>query len=154
MRLLVISDSHGNRQKLSELLAAAPPFDAIAFLGDGGSELSLLPEDKPLYIVKGNCDIAGAAPLSLTFCADGKKVFLCHGHQYHVKSDLLSLMYAAEDADIVLYGHTHIPSYEWRGKNLFLCPGAVNGNRLTRASGYALIEWEEGKPPYPVMREV
>ncbi len=153
MRLLVISDSHGAKAKLQNILSDLPPIDAIAFLGDGLGDLDILPKDIPLYAVKGNCDIGGDTPLRAVFCAEGKKVFLCHGHQYHVKSDLLSLRFAAEDADIVLYGHTHIPAYEWRGKTLYLCPGAVTGNRLTRASGYAIIEWTENQTPYPCLME-
>ncbi len=45
----------------------------------------------------------------------GKKIFLTHGDLYGVKYGTERLGYAAEErgADIVLFGHTHIPHEEY-----------------------------------------
>jgi len=44
----------------------------------------------------------------------GKKIFLTHGHRYNVKQGIMNLYYKALElnADLVLFGHTHIPIVE------------------------------------------
>lgn len=122
MELLVISDAHGNRAAICEALRrqVRPP-DALLFLGDGLRDLPDLPDGRTaLYAVAGNCD--GYLP----FFTEGEERELCllslgehrllltHGHRFGVKSGCGALLaYAAQaGADIVLYGHTHLPYAE------------------------------------------
>ena len=118
MNVLVFSDSHGGRGKINEVLERqiSPP-DAILFLGDGlrdidGADVG----NVPVYSVCGNCDTSFGALFSDVFderviVIGGKRIFMTHGHKYHVKSVLSALFMRARelDADIVLFGHTHVP---------------------------------------------
>ena len=74
------------------------------------------------------------------FEIDGKKFFITHGHVYGVKSSLTSLKKRAEqnDADCVLFGHTHISLCEKDGKTFYLNPGSARETA-------GVIEIENGK---------
>ena len=59
----------------------------------------------------------------------GKRFFLTHGHLYGVKSDLTRVVYAARErsADILLYGHTHVPETDYEDGLYILNPGSIHG---------------------------
>ncbi len=127
-RILILSDSHG--YSLEQILMKAEsmgPIDAVFHAGDGCRDLhryeSALPQ---IYQVTGNCDIFPAAQ-ELTFDLFGKRFLLCHGHRYSVKSTLSLLEDRAREvgADCAVFGHTHAVCNEYRGKILFLNPGAA-----------------------------
>lgn len=141
MHLLIFSDSHRHPENIREVLRRAGHYDGVIFLGDGLRDIPYAEIDlTKLYSVKGNCDIfdvtAQDAPESRIIELSGKRIFITHGHKYGVKSSLDSLIYAAAEAnaDVALFGHTHIP-YERRltpdnsrvlSKPLYLFnPGAV-----------------------------
>lgn len=117
MDILVFSDSHGNTRNVMRALSnQIKKPDAIIFLGDGLGSMSYCDfENIPFYTVSGNCDVGYFGAL---FSDDeriielgGKKIMMTHGHRYDVKSTLTRLVYTAaqREADIVLFGHTHLP---------------------------------------------
>ncbi len=116
MNFLVLSDSHGRTSKILEALSRQVQRpDAVLFLGDGLRDLAYAELDLPIYAVAGNCDsftaFAGLqAEEELCFSFEGKRIMMTHGDAYGVKSGLARLIMAAKrkDADIVLFGHTHI----------------------------------------------
>ena len=57
----------------------------------------------------------------------GKRILLCHGHTYGVKQSLVTAGFAAEEQqlDLFLFGHTHRPLVDRRGRTLFLNPGSI-----------------------------
>ena len=64
MKILVFSDSHGNPDHMLTAIRREAP-DAIFHLGDGESDLRAVKRafpDLPIYSVRGNCDLFGAAP--------------------------------------------------------------------------------------------
>ena len=109
-RILVISDTHGKTDKVIRLLENVP-FTKVFHLGDMVSDAILLKKAFPdieFHYVKGNNDPYGAeSEKTVEVC--GKKIFLCHGHNYSVSSSLLSLSLRAKEvgADVALFGHTH-----------------------------------------------
>lgn len=116
MNILVFSDSHGRADNLSEALRRQIQKPAaIIFLGDGICDLEVIESyGVPIYSVSGNCDSRFEAFFPnvcdeqlITLC--GKRIFITHGHKYHVKSVMSSLLVRAVklSADIVLFGHTH-----------------------------------------------
>ena len=146
MRILVLSDSHENIENMALAVNKTQP-ELILHLGDyvrDGEELKNLFPDIPLIQVKGNCDAYDVchAPLWRVYEADGYRIFFTHGHYYRVKYDLLHLCYAAEEqnAELVLFGHTHIPLSEKRGAMTLLNPGSIGTGRHP---SYALIETSE-----------
>ncbi|MEG0145820.1 MAG: metallophosphoesterase family protein, partial [Clostridia bacterium] len=72
---------------------------------------------------------------------------LTHGNTYRVKQGLLMLAYGAREvgADIVLYGHTHIPSVDRDGPLLLINPGALMDGR------YAILTFSDNGP-VPAMK--
>lgn len=117
MTLLVISDSHGNYRRVEEAVSSNKNASAVLFLGDGLRDISYLPSDLPPVIsVRGNCDLFPAAqnidvPSEHLISFGEYTILLMHGHLFGVKSSLdRAAEYAAsKGADILLFGHTHIP---------------------------------------------
>jgi putative phosphoesterase len=117
MNILVISDSHGRRERIEEALARQiKKPDAIIFLGDGLRDITSAEiGDIPVYAVSGNCDMGGMfcdnAPTEQCLILGEKKIFFTHGHRYGVKSTLSPLISEAAErgARILLFGHTHAP---------------------------------------------
>lgn len=116
MNLLVFSDSHGRTSKLLEAFSRQiKKPDAVIFLGDGLRDISYCDGwDVPLLCVCGNCDVFNIfgsvnAEEEMFITLGGKRIMMTHGHNYSVKSTLTRLCMAAKrnDADIVLFGHTH-----------------------------------------------
>lgn len=123
MKLCVFSDSHGR----TDLIGRLPVADAYLFCGDGLGDLRDL--TAPVYAVCGNCDWASREPEHRLLELGGRRIFLTHGHRYRVKSDLYRLALAAREqgAELVLYGHTHIPDRMEDNGLLLLNPGALSG---------------------------
>lgn len=136
-RVIAVSDSHGMTFRLRQVLCHAfsrGTVDAIAFLGDGledfekvGREFTVDHPGLRLYAVRGNNDWSASAPLVDTFTLDGVKFFLCHGHQYRVKYGLerLQMEAVAQEAQVALFGHTHLGYLAPEYGCLFVNPGAV-----------------------------
>ena len=61
MRLVVVSDSHGDKWKLFDAIEKEPSADVIYFLGDGFREFNELYNEysgkKCIIGVQGNCDL-------------------------------------------------------------------------------------------------
>ncbi len=156
MRLIVCSDSHGRTDLLQKAVDRYPA-DMLIHLGDHFSDVDkiILPPSMQFQCVRGNCDV-GAASDEQVLEIEGKKVFFTHGHRYHVKSGLNMLAARADalGAHLCLYGHTHLPGYEFVGRNILLCPGAICGNRTGGKSTFAYFEWQRGGQIYFQMCEV
>ena len=118
MNILVISDSHGRRDRINEVISRQirRP-DALIFLGDGLQDLDYCDTTGiAVYKVCGNCDV-----LYLNFITDapdeqiinlnGIRIMMVHGHNHGVKLTYTPLIrIAAENkADVLLFGHTHMP---------------------------------------------
>lgn len=148
MKLLVFSDTHGDKVAVSRLLARLDDYDYAFFLGDGLGDVE---EYTQLYLnkmlcVRGNCDydyIDRAEEITVTL--GGIKILATHGYRYHVKRDLSTLQYHAHSmgVNLVLFGHTHIPyrGYGYGGM-LLLNPGSVGGG--SQCGTYAEVEIKDG----------
>ena len=117
MEFLIFSDSHGSASNMSLALdRQIKTPDAILFLGDGARDLDrLFVCDTPIWAVRGNCDWASSDYADKTerlLYFEGHTILLCHGHEWGVKGGLGALIaHAAEvGVDIVLFGHTHVPT--------------------------------------------
>jgi putative phosphoesterase len=142
MRFLILSDTHGNYPLAFRALEMAGPIDRIIHLGDGIEDARLIEEITGRDIVKvpGNCDISASDPADISAVFAGKKFFITHGDTYAVKGGLarLSCKARTENAEIVLYGHTHVGSVELLEGTLFVNPGCLRYKWPT--ASYALID--------------
>ena len=129
-KLLITSDSHGSASALCRILAKEQDADGLFFLGDGLGDLEQLRRqypDLPVYAVAGNCDYGSDAPEEGLLTCEGVRFFYTHGHHYNVKYGLLTITLATaqREADVVLFGHTHLPELDtFNGVTLFN-PGSV-----------------------------
>lgn len=113
--------------------------DAVLHLGDHQSDaedLSYAFENIEFYAVPGNCDYSPEASGSYTLLFDDTRVFMTHGHLYGVKSGLDCLLAKGkqENAQVVLFGHTHQQLLMQRDGIWLMNPGSFS------RCGYGLIE--------------
>jgi len=65
MRILVISDCHGDKNSVIAAIESQSSAHTILFLGDGLRDIEFVQErfiDKTFYIVGGNCDWSNTEP--------------------------------------------------------------------------------------------
>lgn len=146
LKILVVSDSHGDHQIISDLIDRYDhQVDGIFHCGDSELDLTdpLIPH---LHIVKGNMDHAAFANQELV-TLDQQTILLTHGHLQNVNTGLLNLELLAksEAAKIVLYGHTHQLGVVKDQGILFINPGSISfprGQYAYLGGTYAIVSLE------------
>lgn len=123
MKCLIFSDSHGSLTCMRRALNKHPDAEVVFFLGDGLSDADSLAsfDEKRMWIaVRGNCDFRSffqGREVSKTeqIVLEQKSIVACHGDVYDVKwgLDKLKSLALSRKADIVLFGHTHVPYEEY-----------------------------------------
>lgn len=113
MRIMVISDTHRHNLDLMEKTIEIQKPDLILHLGDNVEDGEYLSQESGIktIIVRGNGDYNPDYPFDRVVDVGGKRIFMTHGHRYSVKDGFMSLYYKGleVEADVVLYGHTHVP---------------------------------------------
>lgn len=130
VRILVVSDTHGNTGALCRAIEEQPTARTVIFLGDGlrdAEDAQARYLDRTVYTVPGNCDLACRDPKVREETLGGKRLFFTHGHIYDVKYGLYRLDLAARQygADIALFGHTHQPYEEYADGLYLFNPGSL-----------------------------
>lgn len=147
MRILVLSDSHHAMRFMEECAFRLEP-DCILHLGDYYPDGFDLKQEFPkaeFYQVPGNCDAYSCPvdkPLILMPKIGGLNIYMTHGHRHNVKLTTALLLRDARDcgADVVVYGHTHIPEcYQEKDGLLVMNPGSAG-----YGSTAGLLEIENG----------
>lgn len=128
MKILVLSDSHGNFNAIYDITEKEAP-DLIIHLGDGAKEAEDIGYafDKRVISVRGNCDWGSRLESELLYEVAGKRLFICHGHTFSVKSGISTVIEAAHNAqcDVLLFGHTHQQLYMVDRGMYVLNPGSA-----------------------------
>lgn len=144
MRIVVVSDTHGNINSFLKAIENMRKFDLMIHLGDyakDGEKLKTL-LSIPTVIVKGNGDYGSEYHEDELVEIEGKKIFLTHGHRYNIRWDYTSLYYKGLEvgADLVLYGHTHIPLNIKEKELIIMNPGSASLPRTSdRIRTYGII---------------
>lgn len=129
MKILVLSDSHGNCDNMRRAIELEQP-DHVFHLGDHSDDVRILRREYPMLpiaSVRGNCDWTDkTTPDSVQAVLDGVSIWAVHGHLYGVKGGLLRFSYAAKEkaVRVALFGHTHCPYCEEHDGIWFLNPGS------------------------------
>ena len=129
MKILVLSDSHGRKQKVENLLNNSK-FDYVFFLGDGINDVSSF-EGGNIKKVAGNCDFFSSEAITRIEKIENIKVMLTHGHAFKAKFLIDPMVnYALENnCNLLCFGHTHKQKYENVLGLTVVNPGAFkNGN--------------------------
>ncbi|MCL2277516.1 MAG: YfcE family phosphodiesterase [Treponema sp.] len=158
-KLLVISDSHGHVSTLTivfnwarELIPPKGTICACAYLGDGFPDLHKAAEAAGFYsdwkLVRGNNDYGIQLPEAAIFNFVDHRFYMCHGHKHSLYSGHHVLLAAVKsnNADAVLFGHSHVPVYKVIDGISFINPGSVGQPRSKIGSTFAVIECPEGEP--------
>jgi len=142
MRILVMSDSHGNTPLALKACDMAGDIDALFHLGDGAEDAEILVHalDVKVIHVAGNCDHGSASPRELLVECDGKKLLLMHGDACGVKGGMGMLEKRAREAgvDAVLFGHTHRATVTTLSGILAVNPGTLM--RTAQQKSFAILE--------------
>lgn len=141
MKILVFSDTHGDVNKMHRAIMSHSDADVVIHCGDGERDVEYVKmgfPSKAFYNVRGNCDFASQLEPALELTLEGKKIFVTHGHLYNVKWGTQNLIYAGmeKQADIVLYGHTHIAEDVYIDGMYVMNPGSCSGY----LASYGIIE--------------
>ena len=155
MKAIVFSDSHDRVSLMEDLTKKyLSRIDCIIHLGDCTEDTAALRElGKPLFQVRGNNDYDSLYPLEHTVSLAGKRIYMTHGHRQKVywNTDVLYYTAAQEQADVALFGHTHVPYLENEGGIIIMNPGSISlprgGNGLT----FGFLTVEGGKITASVM---
>ncbi|WLV23719.1 metallophosphoesterase [Aciduricibacillus chroicocephali] len=139
-KVLVVSDSHGLEEELKEIKQR---HGCKYNIHCGDTELDIEEPALDGFIgVRGNCDYDARFPLEHTLMINGKKVLIAHGHQYKVEENIMNLAYRGEEegADIVCFGHTHVPYAEEYGNLFIINPGSIRKPRQSSIPTYAILD--------------
>ncbi len=144
---LIMADTHGHKAHIALALRRFADADIIIHLGDYSRDAELIRTMTPktVYAVRGNCDIASSAEPELLLTIEGVRLLAVHGHRQNVKSSLLNLgLYAIEaEANVALFGHTHIPAEQYYQNVLLFNPGSLGEPRDLRPS-VGLLTLDQG----------
>ncbi len=162
MKLLIISDIHGDAECLEKALAVftSEGCDKLVILGDilyhgprndlptgyaPKRVISMLnPLKDKIIAVRGNCEAeVDAMVLDFPVMADYARIviddlsiFATHGHKFNTGSPLF-----LEKGEVLLHGHTHILKCEKFGEeNFYLNPGSISLPKEGNPKTYMLYE--------------
>jgi len=139
-----MSDSHGSKNNMQSAVELESP-DWILHLGDNDrdcTDIEMMYPDIPLRTVRGNCDRFSAGLDIDEFVLEEKRFLITHGHLFGVKSGKAKIIQAAIErgADILLFGHTHVPYHSVAGDLIVINPGSMHST----GKHYAVLEIENG----------
>ena len=150
MKIMIISDIHGNLEKLNTIINIfkQEKCDKLLILGDlfnygidyyKDDIIEQLNNMKDCIIaVRGNCDydindLNFNMPYINYFIFNNKKIVMTHGHLYTIE-ELIK-----QDYDIVLVGHSHISKIEKINNKFVINPGSISKSRRGDNS-FAIID--------------
>ncbi len=152
MKVLVISDIHGDINKMEDILEEHSDSDVKIFLGDfqvskiGQKELTA----KFDFVVRGNNDYPGISQDTLLVDLDGVIAYITHGDRFfslteYVNKDKISKAGVKHGADIVMHGHDHKASISEHNGITVFNPGSPSFPRFGSKAAYGIIIIEDGK---------
>ena len=144
-KILVVSDTHHHIGNVIDLIGRISDLNHILHLGDlveDAEDIKAICE-VPVHYVRGNCDSYASDSKDTLIVEIKKKIFmLTHGHRYQVKTSLVPLEKTAQNkkADVVLFGHTHMPYLNEKKDLLIMNPGSISQPRNSNNPTYGIIE--------------
>jgi len=146
VKIVVISDTHGNYPEAIRAVELVERVDAIVHLGDFCDDLLAVRTavGQTVIRVPGNCDIGSSLPREQYLRIDDVPVLLCHGDAYGVKRGVARLAEHAGriGARVVLFGHTHSPLVLDKDGLLLVNPGTLA--KATAVPTFAVVTLEDG----------
>ena len=149
MKIGIVSDTHMINSNIDLAIPYLKKCDLILHAGDNFEDSKYIHKETKVDIiaVKGNCDFEHVED-EILFEIENKNIFLTHGHKYNVNFGIEELQQKAQnvDADIVVFGHTHIPLNIEKNGVLYLNPGSISLPRQkSQEKTFLILQIEEGK---------
>ncbi|MFV0381393.1 MAG: metallophosphoesterase family protein [Breznakia sp.] len=142
MKIVVVSDSHGLKDCLDDILALHS--DASYFLHCGDICLDFDDMFPQFKIVCGNNDYFDSYPEEMLMEVGGHRILMLHSHRvsfYHREAHLVEKA-KENNCDIVCFGHTHIAVHKIVDGIHVLNPGSLYRARDGRGPSYAILYLE------------
>jgi len=147
IRILIISDSHGNLNNVMQVLKKEKNINIIFHLGDTIQDAISIMEtfnDLELYYVAGNHDNIQMQPKEKFIELLGWKIFITHGHIYNVKRSFDKIIAKSKElqTDITIFGHNHIQKCIRHNGIIYINPGSISEPRGNEAYefSYSILE--------------
>lgn len=148
MKLVVMSDSHGNDENVMKVIKENTDADYFYHLGDLCSANFSYPG---LTVLKGNNDY-GDYPKKIIAQFGKYHILMLHSDRiYFNRLTELKNIAKKEKCDIVLYGHTHIPADDTVDGIRLLNPGSLYVNRDMSSLSYLILDINENN--YKVIKK-
>ena len=149
-RIGVISDTHiqNKEGELPEgILEAFKKVDMVIHVGDllNLSVLDKLKQVcKDVRAVAGNMDPAETKeklPQKEIITISNHKIGIAHGYGHPAGLvDVLEKIFKDDEVDVIIFGHSHTPFNEKRGKILFFNPGSPTDKVFAPFNSYGILE--------------
>ena len=143
-KIVVISDTHRNKQALAKLADIMFESDYVFHLGDCYDDFMdyAYALKEKAFQVHGNCDWGSDTEIVTEI--EGHKILATHGHEYGVKQTRDKLYRRAKElgCDLVFYGHTHIAEIETVKGITFINPGCMTPYSPKKSFAYVVINGE------------
>ncbi|WP_147804965.1 metallophosphoesterase family protein [Alkalicoccus halolimnae] len=152
MRILVFGDTHMPKKGSSlpeELQKAFSSADLIIHTGDWQTVevYEKLKADTSVIGVYGNGDekqLQADLPAQVIMNECGYRIAVVHGHEGKGSTTEKRAENAFKGkADIILFGHSHIPYLRYHGKSLLLNPGSATDRRRSPYFSFAWLRLSE-----------
>jgi len=149
VKILVISDTHKNISNARDIIKRIKSkIDLVIHLGDHDTDAEQLKyefENVAFQYVPGNCDWCSFEDGKKILNVAGKKIMMTHGHDYGVKYSYDGIKKTARDqgAQMVLFGHTHVPYISIEENLLTMNPGSLSLPRGGSTYSYGIIDIDE-----------
>lgn len=141
MKIVVISDNHGDFDVINRIVTANPNADLYLHCGD--SQMFEY-EIYPFISVKGNNDFGKKYPQELYFDTPYGKLYMCHGNfLFGITPPLVE----KKDCKIFLYGHIHRRRLQKFNDTYVVCPGSTSYPRGNDEPSYLVIEFNNKNEP-------
>ena len=112
MKILIVSDTHGQMENFKEVLDIVSPVNYLIHCGDVGFGADVIQQMAgcPVSCVKGNNDFGTDLPAEEELAIAGKRILIIHGHRNGVHHGYSGVKEAAKErgCDVVMFGHTHM----------------------------------------------
>lgn len=149
MKIGIMSDSHHDLNAIDEAICLADDVDCWFHAGDSIEDAEYLENvsQKKVFAVPGNIDWFIDKPQELLVNIADKKIFLTHGHKYNVKWSTKSLYERAcpLNADLIIYGHSHVGNEEHIDDKIIINPGSVSEPRDGLNPSFMIATIDQGK---------
>jgi putative phosphoesterase len=141
-KIAIFSDTHRDEKAINIMKEISKKVDFLIHLGDNitdiNSNIACV-----TYNVKGNCDRNIDFIENSLIKIENYNFFLTHGHLYSFDS----LYYKAkeENANFVLFGHTHVALIEKYENIYFVNPGSIPHPRDNTKGTYAILNIDNNR---------